>query len=142
MLQEENTRIGGVCAECGTIFNGRKDKQFCSVPCKNKWHNRQIRQRRQYRLKVTAALNRNYEILDGLLKEKRRSAGLEELTKAGYEPAFVTGHRKSRFRHEEYDCFDLRFCRSATKIFHLRREDPDEERSEALRQGGSAAFFP
>ena len=124
MRYEENTPGEGNCAECGKHFYGRKDKQFCSVLCKNKWHNRQSRQRRQYRLQVVAVLNRNYEILDGLLKERKSSAGLEELTKAGYEPAFVTGHRKGRFRHEEYSCFDICFYRSDTKIFNLRRKEP------------------
>ena len=125
MRYEENTPGEGNCAECGKHFYGRKDKQFCSVLCKNKWHNRQGRQRRQHRLRTVAALNRNYEILDGLLKEKKTSAGLEELERAGYEAALVTGHRKGRFRHEEYSCFDIMFCRSDTKIFHLRRKESD-----------------
>ena len=125
MRYEENTREESVCIECGAPIQGRKDKQFCSALCKNKWHNRQGRQRRQHRLRTVAALNRNYEILDGLLKEKKTSAGLEELERAGYEAALVTGHRKGRFRHEEYSCFDIMFCRSDTKIFHLRRKESD-----------------
>ena len=113
----------GVCLECGAVIYGRKDKQFCSVLCKNRWHNRKQQERRLYRQQIVAILMRNYEILDGLLKEKKQSASLLELTKAGYEPTFVTGHRKGAFRHEEYFCFDICFYRSDTKIFHLQRKE-------------------
>ncbi len=122
--EEENT-----CLECGKEIYGRKDKHFCSLGCKNKWHNRQTRERRQLRMEILAALSRNYEILDALLKEERLSVTLEELEKAGFNPAFVTGHRKGLYRHDEYACFDISFYRSSTKIFNLRRRTYGEHLS-------------
>lgn len=114
----------GSCLECGTTFYGRKDKQFCSIGCKNRYHNREVRERRQIQADTVAILSHNYEILNALLRDKRVSASLDELTKAGYNPAFVTGHRKGFYRHDEYSCFDISFCRSFTKIFNLRRKEP------------------
>lgn len=111
----------GACLECGAEFYGRKDKCFCSIGCKNRWHNRQVQERRRLRMDVVAAISRNYEILDSLLKAGRVSASLDELTKAGFDPAFVTGHRKGRYRHDEYSCFDISFYRSSTKVFNVQR---------------------
>ena len=112
----------GSCLECGKAFYGRKDKHFCSLSCKNSFHNRKVQERRRLRLEVMAALSRNYEILNSLLKEERVSAELTELEKAGYDPAFVTGHRKGQYRHDEYSCFDICFYRTSTKIFNVRRK--------------------
>lgn len=121
MSYKINNLEEGSCLECGSEFYGRKDKQFCSISCKNKWHNRQFLERRHLRMEIVAAISRNYEILETLLKEGRVSAGLEELTKAGFNPAFVTGHRKGRYRHDEYSCFDISFYRSSTKVFNVQR---------------------
>ncbi len=112
----------GACLECGTVFYGRKDKQFCNASCKNKWHNRLLRERRKYRMETFAALTRNYGILEGLLKENRQSAGLAELSELGFDPDCVTGYRKGRYRHDEYSCFDISYCRSPSKVFNVRRK--------------------
>ncbi len=112
----------GACLECGTVFYGRKDKQFCNASCKNRWHNRLLRERRKYRMETFAALTRNYGILEGLLKENRQSAGLAELSELGFDPDCVTGYRKGRYRHDEYSCFDISYCRSPSKVFNVRRK--------------------
>jgi len=115
----------GSCLECGTTFYGRKDKQFCSIGCKNRYHNREVRERRQIQTDIVTILTHNYAILDSVLRDKRTSISLDELTKAGFNPAFVTGHRKGYYRHDEYSCFDICFYRSYTKIFNLRRKEPN-----------------
>ena len=115
----------GTCLECGTAIYGRKDKHFCSANCKNTWHNRLMRERRKYRMETIATLSRNYEILEAMLKENRQSAGLAELSVLGFDPDCVTGHRKGRCRHDEYSCFDIRYYRSGTKIFNVRRKGGD-----------------
>lgn len=117
----------GSCLECGTTFYGRKDKHFCSLSCKNRYHNKIIQAQRRYRAEVMAALTRNYAILDALVKEDRTSAPLAELKKAGFDPAYITGHRKGRYRHDDYSCFDLSFYRTDTRIFNLRRKEPVSE---------------
>ena len=120
--EEETT-----CLECGhTIVYGRKDKHFCSPGCKNRYHNREQRIRKEVRLHTMTALSRNYEILEALLKEDVTSISLSDLAQMGFNPEYVTGHRKGLYRHEEYSCFDIRYYRSSTKIFNVRRTASDE----------------
>lgn len=115
-----------VCPVCGKTFYGRKDKQFCSVGCKNRWHNRILQKRRRYQSEIVTILTRNYKILEGLLTDHRSSIALSELEKAGFDPAFVTGHRKGRHGHDDCACFDIRFYRTDTRIFDIRRKSPIE----------------
>ena len=56
--EEEN-----ICRECGRAFYGRRDKNFCSLECKNRWHNRIVRERRRVRTETLAQISRNYKIL-------------------------------------------------------------------------------
>lgn len=113
----------GTCLECGTPFYGRRDKHFCSLTCKNAWHNRAQQAKRHHRARILAALSGNYSILEALLKDEQTSARLEDLASLGFDPTYVTGHRRGHFRHDEYACFDIWFCRSDTRIFNLRRKE-------------------
>ena len=116
--EEEN-----ICRECGRAFYGRRDKNFCSLECKNRWHNRVVRERRRVRTETLAQISRNYNILSELLAEDKNSASLQELAKAGFDPAFATGHRKGSCRHDDYSCFDISYYRSSTKVFNVRRRN-------------------
>jgi len=110
------------CLECGKAVYGRKDKHFCDLSCKNRYWNRQAQAQRRFRIQTVETLNRNYAILDTLIKEKRLSVELEELERLGFEANVVTGHRKGMCRHDEYACFDIRFYRTGTRIFNIRRK--------------------
>ena len=46
----------GVCLECGAPFRGRSDKHFCSLSCKNAYHNRAQQTRRRHRSDILAVL--------------------------------------------------------------------------------------
>ena len=59
----------GACLECGSTIRGRKDKHFCSLSCKNAWHNRAQQAKRHHRARILAALSGNYSILEALLKD-------------------------------------------------------------------------
>ena len=65
----------GVCLECGAPFRGRSDKHFCSLSCKNAYHNRAQQTRRRHRSDILAVLTCNYGILEALLKEERVAVG-------------------------------------------------------------------
>ena len=121
MRYKTRNETGTACLECGTPVYGRKDKHFCCTSCKNRYHNREQRQQKDVRLTTMTALSRNYEILEALLKEKVTSMSLSDLAQMGFRPEYVTGHRKGLYRHEEYACFDIRYYRSSTKIFNVRR---------------------
>ena len=69
-----------VCLECGSqIRYGRTDKKFCCEECKIRHHNSRARAARYFKSKVIAIINRNYEILDALLKDGVDSADLMDL---------------------------------------------------------------
>lgn len=112
----------GECLECGAVFRGRKDKRFCSLTCKNAYHNREQQAKRHSRTETLAALTGNYKILEALLREEKSSAGLEELEKLGFKPSYITGYRHGRFGHDDCACFDIWYYRTSTRIFNIRRK--------------------
>ena len=112
----------GTCLHCGISIRGRRDKQFCSLSCKNAFHNGVMMTKRQQRAKIVATLTGNYTILEALLKEGKTGAGLEELSELGFDPAYVTEHRRGRFKHDEYACFDIWYYRTDTRIFNVRKK--------------------
>jgi predicted nucleic acid-binding Zn ribbon protein len=112
----------GRCLECGTAISGRRDKRFCSLRCKNKYNNRTQMIKRQMRARTIAALTGNYAVLEALLNAGKTGAGLDELSELGFDPAYVTCHRRSTFRHDEYACFDIWYYRTDSRIFNVRRK--------------------
>lgn len=111
-----------ICLECGTVIRGRTDKHFCSARCKNAFHNRTMQERRRLRTQIIAALSVNYTVLEALLSKGETAAGLYELSEQGFNPAYITAHRRGRFKHDEYACFDIWYYRTDTRIFNVRRK--------------------
>ena len=116
----------GQCLECGKVLYGRSDKKFCSKECKNRFHNNEARELCSVRSRIQDRLIANHDILLSLCRKGLDGAPLEELMEMGFDPRFVTGHRKGMYKHDEYFCFDVRYYRTPTRIFRLRREEPFE----------------
>ena len=109
------------CLECGeSITYGRPDKKFCCTACKNRWHNREGKGVRIYRLRVRGALDRNYTILSELLKVGIRQMDLLQLKGLGYNPDYVTALDLSGKR-KVFMCYDIRFHMSAHRISGLAK---------------------
>lgn len=111
----------GACLRCGTTIYGRADKKFCSTECKNAYHNHEVSSHRRARNLAIKTLTSNYEILDRLEKNKIRSISIDRIRELGFDENYSTGHRMSRLNHQEENCFDITYCRTASKIFHIRR---------------------
>lgn len=109
------------CLECGREIYGRPDKKFCGEHCKNKFNNRKNNYFRNIRNRTETILCRNHSILEKLLFLGIKSIGLGELTSLGFNISYVTGHCRGRKRHDEYQCFDIAYCKSETKIFCIRK---------------------
>lgn len=110
-----------VCLECGSqIRYGRTDKKFCCEDCKNRHHNAQAKAGRSFRHKVIALINRNYEILDELLREGLDSADLVDLETLGFSPGIVTSYRHIG-KHDVYTCYDIKYIMTRTKISSLMK---------------------
>ena len=115
------------CLECGDSLQGRKDKKFCCLSCKNSYNNRKYQELRRYRADIMSRLSRNYEILESLLTSGARGAMLEDLACDGFDACCITGSRKYA-RHLECSCFDISFYRTDSRIFNIRRREIGEGR--------------
>ena len=110
-----------VCLECGNqIRYGRTDKRFCSEDCKNKHHNDQAKAGRSFKNKVIAMINRNYDILDGLLKEGVEYADLMDLEASGFSPGIVTSYRHIG-KHDVFTCYDIKYIMTRTRVYSLMK---------------------
>lgn len=109
------------CLECGDeISYGRSDKKFCSIGCKNHYHNRLNHAADMIRERVVVSLKLNYEILQRILSSGRPYVKLTDLKKAGFSPEFYTSVLKNG-KHLEVSCFDITYCMSKMKIFNVRK---------------------
>lgn len=121
MAYETEKKDAPLCLECGgEILYGRSDRKFCSKECKNMFHNRQHHYRRSVHLHITGALDKNYDILNRLLKAGITSVSLGDLAQMGYNIELMTSYHKVG-GHSECRCYDIKYFRSATRIFKIER---------------------
>ncbi len=109
------------CLECGDVIEyGRQDKKFCCDNCRNKFHNRVRRGSRKTKLKILSNLEKNYSILDNLLKINITSMSVMELQHLGFKFDCVTSYQKVR-RHNMFLCFDISFTIIADRVTSITR---------------------
>jgi hypothetical protein len=79
------------CPVCHHEFTGRSDKRFCSVSCKNAYHNTVFKE--ESIIKVDQALHRNKLILQQLIPVAVTQATLDRaiLEKLGFHFELITG---------------------------------------------------
>ena len=122
MYEEEEKR--GRCLECGnTLPYGRSDMKFCSASCRNRWHYLQDGGLQGTRRKIIGALDRNHSILESLIDEGVTRIDIPDLAQMGYNFDCVTSYHKVRNR-DEYRCYDIKYCMSASRVFKLERCPP------------------
>ena len=109
----------GLCLQCGKALAGRKDKTFCSIECKNEYHNSLSRIERAEHKKTIAALCLNFKILKNCKRERRSSYSLAELEKVGFNPDLFTGLKRSRVGFDEYRCFSASYILSKGMVFNI-----------------------
>jgi hypothetical protein len=116
MEYKKYIRKTSVCLECGDqIRYGRTDKKFCCEDCKVKHYNDRMKASRSFRNKVIAIINRNYEVLDALLKGGVDSADLVDLMAMGFVPGAVTSYKRSG-KHDVFTCYDIKYIMTSTKV--------------------------
>ena len=110
-----------ICLQCGEVISyGRMDKKFCCSACKNKYHNMIYHSSRSAKRLILGVLERNYTVLDKLLKQDMTSISLGDLAQMGYNKEFVTSWHKVGC-HSEYRCFDIKYCCSESRIFRIEK---------------------
>lgn len=109
------------CLECGDqIRYGRTDKKFCSDRCKAKHHNDMAKAGKAFRNKIIGLINRNYEILDGLLCAGMDSSDLIDLMSQGFMPEIATSYRRSG-KHDLYACYDIKYIMTRTRLYSIMK---------------------
>ncbi len=112
---------GHKCLECGDVISyGRSDKKFCSLVCKNHYHNRLNHAAGMMRERVMLSLKLNYEILRRALGSGKAYVRISELKRDGFSPEIYTSVLRNG-KHLEVCCFDISYCMSRMKIFNIRR---------------------
>ncbi len=110
-----------LCLECGDVIRyGRTDKRFCCEECRTRHNNNLAKTRRLYKAKVLGALDKNYEILDALVRNDEDSADLVELMSLGFAPGVVTSYRKSG-KHDVFTCYDIRYIMTRTRVYSIMK---------------------
>lgn len=110
-----------ICLECGDrIRYGRTDKKFCCDDCRMRHYNEMAKAGRAFRRRTLKALNRNYELLEGLYKAGLDSIDLMDLVSMGFTPTAMTSWRKSG-RHDEYSCFDIKYIMTGTRVYSISK---------------------
>lgn len=116
-----NKRKQAHCLECGdTIRYGRTDKKFCCDKCKARHYNNLARSGRMFRNKVISMINRNYDILESLLRDGADSVDLVDLISMGFAPGVNTSYRRSG-RRDVYTCYDIKYVMTATKVYSITK---------------------
>lgn len=94
------------CPQCDSIFFGRSDKLFCSVSCKNQFHNTQRKNNIAYT--VDQSLHANRSILNMLISEDSQQTGWDRkvLDKLGFNFQVFTGilvQPDGKFKYRVYE---------------------------------------
>ena len=90
------------------------------MDCKTKHHNSQAKAARSFKNKVIALINRNYEILDALLKDGADSVDLMDLMTMGFVPGMVTSYRRSG-KHDVFICYDIKYIMTRTRVYSIMK---------------------
>ena len=127
-LEDDSKKNVVICPQCGKVVSyGRVDRRFCSITCKNRWHNRQRYPNRDNEVKkVLRILDHNRDILDKMLKMGLRNTDRLTLLHLGYNVNYFTSLHKLRHRWV-YTCLDIGYELTPTRIKNVRvlREAPD-----------------
>ena len=109
------------CLECGDeIVYGRKDKKYCSEECRNRQHNHSHRACIQYKRMVNTILERNYDILDDLIKSGIEAIWVADAIALGYNPAYVTSYRKHGKRSMCH-CYDICYVTTDNRMTSISK---------------------
>ena len=65
--------------------------------------------------KVMSILERNYDILDMLVRQEVKAVWLSELIEQGFNPGYSTFYRKTG-RKDRYHCFDISYFMTPNRV--------------------------
>lgn len=111
----------GHCLCCGKDMTyGRSGRKFCSQQCRNTYHNRSKSHLQQAKMKIDGILERNYRILNDLVKMEVSQIPLEMALSMGFNPSFSTSFMRQR-TVTVASCYDIAYRISENRIFNIHR---------------------
>ena len=118
------------CLECGDpIPYGRSDRKYCCDACRHRYHNRESRRWHRRYARIIGILEKNYGLLERLIRLGVESTLKSDLVQMGYNLDFLTSCRKVG-RRMVCRCFDIRYEETESRIrnisidrFAFREED-------------------
>lgn len=78
-----------LCQHCSSPLQGRSDKKFCDVYCRNSFNNEKLRERTNIMRNIEHALRRNRKILEGMCVANKQLTHSEMLNK-GFDFKYMT----------------------------------------------------
>lgn len=121
IMKYEIENRGAICIECGDAINyGRSDRKFCSPDCKNRYHNRNARMAKRIRLKTINILDKNYSILNNMVRNGVTDMTVSDMRLLGFNFSFSTAYCKIR-RHDVFKCYDISYSVVADRVVAINR---------------------
>lgn len=140
--EKENERN---CIYCGKRIQGRSEKKFCNVDCKNNYNSRlkaEIKAKGASNQKETInTIKNNYQILLGYKAEENvltvNQVTEKELLERGFNPDFFTSCIQQSGNRLWKCCFDICYLQQPNGHFMLRCKPPiqqytDEDTNELI----------
>ena len=78
------------CIECGTLFNGRSDKKYCSDQCRSSHNNKQNADANNTVKNINNTLRKNRRILHVLLESGKDKINKDKLAQKGFNFKYFT----------------------------------------------------
>jgi hypothetical protein len=110
------------CQHCGKEAQGRSDKKFCSVACKNNFHQKVRETTYSYVQVVDAILHKNHRILTTLFGDKRLKLKMSvaELERMGFSFIFYTRtflNKENKLYHYVYNFSWMMFSKDEVHLY-------------------------
>lgn len=113
------------CRLCKRKFFGRKDKQFCSIECKNEYHTKLRKATKEATISTDKILHRNRSIILEIMgkREKKKEILRETLVQKNFKFNYHTGSYRNALGKEYKIIYDFAWMEfSKGKVLIIRRE--------------------
>ncbi|MDH3648278.1 MAG: hypothetical protein OEQ53_01260 [Saprospiraceae bacterium] len=107
------------CQECGVEFFGRRDKKFCSDPCRNSFNNRLNRDPTNYVRNVNRILRKNRRILSDLNPKGKTKIHRDKLVEKGFNFKYYTNQYVTKAGNTYHFCYDQGYLELEDYYFAL-----------------------
>ncbi len=79
------------CKTCSKEFKGRPNQKFCSIKCKNSFHNVKNREKESHVIEVNKHLHKNWSTLENLYKIYRSAPISKDILRSfGFNDKYLT----------------------------------------------------